>query len=225
VPKFKYLKRTTYKEEVDDFARAADAILLDHKTGNRFAGFRNGLEIGKHIASILPDFIPIRYYSAYNDLLRGATDASKREVEEFTRRKNVRVVGKGDLDPERKLKDFCNDLQVHFEARLKELKTMIVKNLQSADLVGRERKLFRIENFDRRRKYQEVRNLEDPYAPTIELSTRALQGLKLDRSVNDIVLEVCEFSSGHVISSFATQPRLVSKDVMKLLQQQHDETE
>lgn len=220
VPTFTFLTKVKRVEELDSRVREADAILLDHKIGNRYAGFRNGLAIGKRIVKIRND-IPIYYYSAYNDLLRGgATDASSREVKEFAARKNVRVFGKGDLAPNRRLDELCAGIQDDLQAKLEKTKENIVDVLAKAQVIGRERKAFRIDHFDKRRKYQEVRNLDDAYAPTIEISTSVLKGLSIEGVANDVVLEVCQFSSGHVVSSFSTQPRQVSPDVIRLLEEE-----
>jgi len=221
VPRFRFLTGTKHVDELDAAVRAADIILLDHVTGSQFKGFRNGLSIGEHIVRMRAD-VPIYYYSAFNALLDGATDAKSSEIHAFTKRHNVHVFDKGDLTPGRRLPELYEDIQKQLQGKLEEAKHMTIKSMQQADVIGRERRRFRIDNFDRRRKYQEVRNLEDAYAPTIEVATSILRGLSLNAE-SDIIMEVCEFSSGHVVSSFTVEPRRIAPEVLEMLERADDE--
>lgn len=222
VPKFEVPTSDQIASNLDHLIEKADFVLLDNRFKKPMGRFRRGLELGQHIRTVRED-LPIFYYTAYEeDWRQPGGEGMRAEVAEFQRQPGVKSFYKADLATEERRISVCHDILKTIalrpsqqETTQRELARLVDAGVESV----REHRL-RLLRYDRRAKYQMLRNIDSPSGDIMQLPTKLLvrAGVSTKR---DVVLRIVEYDAGQVLSYIVAddQPEtMVAQDVIDMLE-------
>lgn len=224
VPTFEVPTSEEISGNLDHLVSTADFVLLDNRFNRPLGGYTRGLELGKQIRSMRND-LPIFYYTAFSEDWRkpGRSEVLRDEISNFQRLPGVNSYLKHELATEERRADLCHEIlkvialrPSPHDATYGELLKLVSA---SVDRVVEHR--LRMLRFDRRAKYQILRNIDSPTGDIMQVPTELLLRAGVGRKC-DVLLRVVEYDGGQVLSYIVAdrqRDRTVAREIIDLLEE------
>jgi hypothetical protein len=215
VPDFDVLDRDSTLAELDLRLEHAHFVVLDHHFHKKICGFKDGLQLGKHILSRY-NSMPIFYYTGFFD------DWDRDDVAAFRQLRNVSSFKKEDLRDQDRLDEFCTHL-LGVSARGAPRPAPAILALLGSAVLETTDELYRLVDFDGKLRCQKLLSLKS--GEVVELPTDVLRDAGIRRGVRHVQIRISRYSQGQVLSDLSPHDLIDSDIAESVIKSIRDECE